>query len=181
MQHGKGNSNAGTICGHPSIPSDNWIRTLLDPVPSSTLAPVYRSVFERLHEQSAIDTFRAFNGNLLVALDGTWFHSSETIHCRRCNHQEHRDGRTVYYHSAITPVVVKPGSNQVLSLEPEFISSQDGAKKQDCENAAGKRWITGYGLHYAEHGVSILGDDLYCNEPMCRLLLDHNFGHGQEQ
>ena len=175
MQHSKGNSNAGTIFGLHSIPSDNWIRTLLDPVPSSKLVPVYRSVFEQLHEQGTIDRFRAFDGNLLVAIDGTWFHSSETIHCRQCNYQEHRDGRTVYYHSAITPVVVKPGSNQVISLEPQFISPQDGAKKQDCENAAGKRWITGYGLHYVEHGVSILGDDLYCNEPMCRLLIEHGY------
>jgi hypothetical protein len=29
----------------------------------------------------------------------------------------------------------------VINLEPEFINSQDGKTKQDCENAAVKRWL----------------------------------------
>ena len=43
--------------------------------------------------------------------------------------------------------------------------------------AAGKRWLRGAGLSYVEQGVTILGDDLYCNQPMCELLLerDYNF------
>lgn len=175
MQHSKGNSNASTIFGLEKIPSENWIRTLLDAVPSSSLSVVFRRVFERLEEQGSLDTYRAFDGTLLVALDGTWFHSSETVHCEHCNRQEHRNGSTTYYHSAITPVVVTPGSNQVLSLEPEFIQAQDGATKQDCENAAAKRWLTGAELYYAKRGITILGDDLYCNEPMCRLLLEHEY------
>lgn len=149
MRHSQGNSNATTIFGLDAIPTDNWIRRILDPVAPSALAPIHRKVFQHLHEEGSIDGWRAFDGNLLVALDGRWFHSSESIHCANCNHQSHRDGRTVYYHSAITPVIVKPGANHVLSLEPQFIEPQDGAKKQDCENAAGKRWLTGRGLHYA--------------------------------
>ena len=175
MQHSKGNSNATTIFGLQDLPTDNWIRTLLDPVCPSLLAPLHLKVYQRLREEGTIDRWRAFDGNLLVALDGTWFHSSESIHCANCNHQSHRDGRTVYYHSAITPTIVKPGANQVLSLEPQFIEPQDGTKKQDCENAAGKRWLAGAGLHYAEHGLTILADDLYCNEPMCRLMLEHRY------
>lgn len=175
MQHSKGSSNATTIFGIEKIPTDNWIRTLLDPVPSSSLSGVFRRVFEQLEEQGSLDTYRAFDDRLLVALDGTWFHSSETIHCKHCNRQTHRDGRTTYFHSAITPVLVRTGSNQVFSLEPEFIEPQDGATKQDCENAAAKRWLTGAGLYYAERGITILGDDLYCNEPMCRLLLENNY------
>ena len=171
MQYSKGNSNATTIFGVEKIPTDNWIRSLLDPVPSWSLSGVFRRVFERLEAQGSLDTYRAFDGTLLLALDGTWFHSSESVNCEHCNRQAHSDGRTTYYHSAITPVLVRTGSNQVFSLEPEFIEPQDGATKQDCENAAAKRWLTGAGLYYAERGITILGDDLYCNEPMCRLLL----------
>ena len=32
--------------------------------------------------------------------------------------------------------LVAPGHNKVIPLEPEFIAPQDGAEKQDCENAA---------------------------------------------
>lgn len=37
MHKSKGSSNATTIFGIDKIPTDNWIRTLLDPVPSSCL------------------------------------------------------------------------------------------------------------------------------------------------
>lgn len=175
MQRSKGSSNAGTIFGLEKIPTDNWIRTLLDPVPVSRLSVVFRRVFERLEQDGSVETYRAFDGTLLVALDGTWFHSSEAVHCERCNRQSHHDGRTTWYHSAITPVLVRTGSNQVFSLEPEFIGPQDGANKQDCENAAAKRWLVGAGRYYATRGMTVLGDDLYCNEPMCLLLLEHEY------
>ena len=131
------------------------------------MQPVFRKVFEALNERAAVDELRCFDRTLLVALDGIWFHNSEAVHC------EH--GRTTYYHSAVTPVIVSPGNSRVISLEPQFIEPQDRATKQDCENAAGKRWLRGAGLSYVEHGVTILGDDLYCNQLMCELLLEHDY------
>ena len=56
-------------------------------------------------------------------------------------------------------------------LEPEFIKKQDGHQKQDCENAAAKRWIEQYAKRYAQLGITILGDDLYCHQPLCELIL----------
>ncbi len=37
---------------------------------------------------------------------------------------------------------------KVISLPPEFITPQDGHQKQDCENAAAKRWIKQYAPLY---------------------------------
>ena len=42
-----------------------------------------------------------------------------------------------------------------------------------CENAAAKRWIEHYGKQYAHLGITVLGDDLYCHQPLCELLLQH--------
>jgi hypothetical protein len=175
MQLSKGKSNAGTIFGVNDIPTDNHIRSLLDPVDVSLVQPVFRKVFEELDRRQEVDRLRCFDNTLLIALDGVWFHSSETVHCEHCNTQTHRDGRTTYYHSAVTPVIVSPGTSRVISLEPQFIEPQDGETKQDCENAAGKRWLRGAGLSYVDCGVTILGDDLYCNQPMCELLLEHGY------
>jgi hypothetical protein len=86
-------------------------------------------------------------------------------------HKDHKDGRRTYYHSAITPVIVKPGCNRVISLEPEFIQNRDGTKKQDCENAAAKRWLKGNGSKYIKEGATFLGDDLYCKQPVCEVVL----------
>jgi len=171
MHKSKGDSNARTVFTIEKIPSDNQIRTLLDPVSPTLIFPAFSSAFSFLQEQNIVESYRSFNDNLLIGMDGTWFHSSEKIHCDKCLYKNHRDGRTTYYHSAITPVIVKPGNDKVISLEPEFIQPQDGYKKQDCESVAGRRWLSTYGLHYAPLGVTILGDDLYCKQPICELLL----------
>lgn len=177
MQRRRGSNNATSIFTIRNIPSDNQIRTLLDPVEPSFLHPVYEQTFSVLEQQGIIESYRGFNDQLLIALDGTWFHSSQKLSCDACNRKEHRNGTTTYHHSAITPVMVQQGNRRVISLEPEFIHPQDGNEKQDCENAAGKRWFKGAGLRYVGYGVTILGDDLYCNEPMCNdmLRLGYNF------
>jgi hypothetical protein len=54
---------------------------------------------------------------------------------------------------------------------PEYITPQDGDKKQDCELKASKRWLTQYGSFYQPLGITILGDDLYAHEPFAREVL----------
>jgi len=48
---------------------------------------------------------------------------------------------------------------------------RDGHAKQDCERAAGKRWLAKHAARVAPHGVTFLGDDLYSNQPFCALVL----------
>jgi hypothetical protein len=175
MVEAKGKSNAQTIFGLEKIPSDNHIRTLLDPAPPELAFPVFDSAFQILDQKGHIDEFRVFNGDLLIPLDGTWFFSSKNIHCDNCCKINHQDGSNTYYHSVITPVIVKPGFDKVIALPPEFILPQDGHEKQDCENAAAKRWILGQGKKYSPLGVTILGDDLYSNHPIGNSLLDNGF------
>lgn len=71
----------------------------------------------------------------------------------------------------VTPVIVCPGNSNVIPLIPEFVVPQDGYQKQDCENAAAKRWIEKYGLQYASGGITVLGDDLYSHQPLCEKIL----------
>jgi len=59
------------------------------------------------------------------------------------------NGKTLYRHTVVTPVIVAPGQSRVVPLPPEFVSAQDGQEKQDCELAAAKRWLTTWGAHYA--------------------------------
>lgn len=59
-----------------------------------------------------------------------------------------------------------PGHRQVLSLPPEFIVSQDGAEKQDCERGAAKRWLVRHGAAVAGLRPIYLGDDLFACQPI---------------
>ena len=172
MQKSKGQNNAQSLFGVCNIPTDNHIRDLLDEVSPTYVFPVFRYIFNTLNQIEYLDSFRSFNENLLIALDGTQYYSSNKIHCEHCNKKRHENGSITYSHSVITPVIVRPGNNKVIALEPEFITPQDGESKEDCENVAAKRWFRQYAQSYKEFGITILGDDLYCKQPMCELILE---------
>ena len=172
LEKTKGYSNARTIFGIINTPSDNHIRNLLDDVPQDQFLPIYTQIIEHLYQFGSLDRFRAINGDILVAMDGTQYFSSSKIHCANCNTKHYKNGSTNYSHSVVTPVIVAPNSSTVLPMEPEFITPQDGQTKQDCENAAAKRWLSKYGDRMKTMGTTILGDDLYCKQTICQAALN---------
>ena len=196
MRSHKGRDNAAGLFGIERIPCDNQIRNLLDPVPAAHVFGTFDSVHGAPPVAGALESYQCFEGGFLLALDGTEYFSSQKIHCRTCCHPRvrerppcadpahdmggrlwtrptHKDGNTTYYHAAVLPMLVAPGHGQVLPLAPEFIRPQDGHDKQDCENAA--RWMTAHPLKDDAVAVTLLGDDLYCNQPMCEATVSHRF------
>jgi hypothetical protein len=176
LEQAQGGNNARTLFGVHEIPSDNHIRSLLDATPPGTLKPMYAFLFDALGQAGVVDSFRSVNGTLLLALDGTEHFSSQAIRCQCCSTRRHANGKTTYSHSALTPVLVRPGMDKVIALAPEFVTPQDGAAKQDCELAAAKRWLAVHGGELARLKTTVLGDDLYCHEPFCRELLAFGLG-----
>ena len=177
MQETQGQNNADSLFGINEILSDNHIRKLLDEVHPSYIFPLFNYIFDGLNACGYLDEFRSFNNNLLIALDGTQYYSSSSnnIHCDGCSQRHHKkDGSITYSHSAVLAALVKPGSNKAISLTPEYITPQDGHEKQDCETAAAKRWLGAYGPMLKQLGlrVTITGDDLYCHQPLCEIMLD---------
>jgi len=173
MEETKGRSNAQTLFQIQKTPTDPQIRNLLDPLKPTELYPLFRQVLAQLEETGQLSRFRDFNDTLLVPLDGTQYFSSHKIHCAQCSQRALSNGDTLYYHNVINPVVVNPDQPHVLPLEPEFIVPQDGATKQDCELNAAKRWLQRCGSHYAAYRLTLLGDDLYCHQPFCQLVLKY--------
>jgi len=171
MQQAQGTNNAHTLFGVEVLPTDNHVRSLLDPVDPKSLRGVFRETFEYLGNQGVVERFRSVGNTLLVALDGTEYFRSEAIHCPQCSVARHADGRVVYTHTAVMPAVVKPGCPQVLALEPEFVTPQDGHEKQDCESVAARRWIREVGAELSGLGLTLLGDDLYACVPMVQEVL----------
>jgi hypothetical protein len=172
MQKTKGKNNAQSLFGITQIPCNNHIRDLMDEVSPSHVTHVFTYIFDGLEKSGHLDPFRSYNDNLLLAFDGTQYFSSNKIHCENCSRKKHKNGTVTYSHSVVTPVIVVPGNNKVIALQPEFITPQDGHDKQDCENAAAKRWILQYAPGYKAHRITVLGDDLYCRQPICSLLIE---------
>ena len=169
-QGGNGN-NAESLFGVHQIPSDNQIRNLLDFPSSDSLRPLYRNIFAGLEQRNKLKQFQVLDGTTLVALDGVEYFTSKKIHCDCCSTKILKNGVTQYSHTAITPVVVSPSQSSIIPLSPEFVTPQDGHKKQDCELTASKRWIKSE-RQYLPKNTTILGDDLYCHQPFSKQLID---------
>ncbi len=177
MNKMKDKNNLGSLFKVNKIPCDNQIRNLLDPITADTIYPVYRKIYQWLNERKIISKFLYLEKEILIALDGTEYFSSKKIKCPHCNSRHHRNGTTTYFHGCVIPAIVSPNMKSVITLEPEFIKKQDGHKKQDCENAAVKRWLNKNPFQKYENSVTLLGDDLYSRQPICQLALlkDYNF------
>jgi len=170
MKERKKRNNLETLFGVSGIPSDNKIRSLLDQIPPQSLAMVFEQSLKTAEQAGAIKPYRILDGGVLLALDGLWYYSSQQIHCSQCLRRTH-EGETTYYHSAVAGAIVRPGNTSVLPVMAEPIYNEDGFEKQDSELAAGKRWLLAHGQEYQWLKVTLLGDDLYSNQPFCQLAL----------
>lgn len=177
MEKSRGQSNARSLFQIDRIPSDNHIRQILDPIEPDNLFGLFDDLYEAFDGSGILKTMRAVHDTQLIALDGTWYFSSqsENIHCENCSCIHHSNGKETHFHSAITPVIVSPGHSQVVALRPEYIVPQDGHDKQDCEIAAAKRWISKSAENLANANHTFLGDDIYAHQPFCRQALMHGF------
>ena len=177
MKNMKKKDNADSLFKIDKIPCDNQIRNLLEPLAAQTIYPVYQKIYQWLKEKKVLKKFFYLERQILIALDGTEYFSSKKINCPHCNCRNHRNGSTTYFHGCVIPAIVSPNMKQVIPLKPEFIKKQDGYDKQDCENAAVKRWLNKNSQKQDDAPVTLLGDDLYSRQPICELALskDYNF------
>jgi len=173
MEQGRNGSNCKTLFGIETIPSDNHIRALLDPVPPELLEPCFEQALEQMRQGGGLQHFERLGGRVLVALDGSEYFSSEKRGCPRCLTRKRSNGKTENYHTLLAATLVAPGHNCVLPLMPEFIAPQDGVLKQDCERNAAKRWMERHGDRMRELRPIYLGDALFSSQPMCESVLAH--------
>ena len=78
--------NLHTIYGIQRVPCDTYMRERLDPLSPKWLRPVFKSVFRQLQRGKALEEMVFLDGHYLLALDGTGYFSSTTIHCASCLH-----------------------------------------------------------------------------------------------
>src|SRR6266851_7420941 len=133
--------NVHTIYGIQRVPCDTHMRELLDPVSPKWLRPVFKSVFRQLQRGKALEAMAFLDGHYLLALDGTGYCSSTTIHCASCLHKVHRNGSVTYAHQLLGAAIIHPDVRAVIPLMPEPIGQHDGRGKNDGERHAAKRFI----------------------------------------
>ena len=119
-----GKDNAQSLFRLEQIPSVEQIRNILDLIAAPGLFGAFVSIYQSLKQQGYLQRFEILDGNLLVALDGTDYYSSQKVSCQCCSKRESRNGKVTYSHKALLPVIVAPSQSAVDSLPPAFIVSR---------------------------------------------------------
>ena len=172
MEKKKGKNNARSLFGIGRIPGVEQIKKLLDPVDEKAIATPYWQIYHALSEGGHLQDYEGVAGTHLISLDGTQHHNSQEVHCEQCR-VTIRGERAYYDHQVLLAMLSAPGQAQVITLEPEFMSPQDGHDKQDCEQAAIKRWVQRHAGQFTPWSVTILTDDLHAHQPCCEILIEH--------
>jgi hypothetical protein len=172
LETGQGRSNCQTLFGIEKIPSDNYIRDMLDGADPGLLAPCFRRIEQRLLEPAMREAFARLGGRTLVAVDGTEYFCSQKITCPHCQTRKRSNGKVESYHSMLAATVVAPGHARVVPLSPEFIVKPDGAEKQDCERNAVKRWLDTHAARLKPLRPVYLGDDLFACQSVVERIVD---------
>ena len=165
--------NLGTIYAIDRVPCDTQMREILDPVSPESVRPLFKSVFGQLQRGKALESMMFLEDYYLLALDGTEYFSSKTIHCASCLHKVHRNGSITYYHQILGAALLHPDQRAVIPLMPEPIVKQDGTGKNDCERSAAKRFIAKLRKDYPHRKFIVTEDSLSSNAPHIATLHAH--------
>jgi hypothetical protein len=166
--------NLHTIYGIQRVPCDTYMREVLDPVSPKWLRPVFTSVFRQLQRGKALEPMTFLDGSYLLALDGTAYFSSKTIHCASCLHRVHRNGSITYTHQMLGAAIIHPDQRAVMPLMPEPIVNRDGTAKNDCERNAAKRFVAKLRQDHPHLKFIVTEDSLSSNAPHIETLQDHD-------
>jgi hypothetical protein len=164
--------NLKTIYGIERAPCDTRMRERLDPVSPESLRPSFNLVFRQLQRGKALEPMVFLDGHYLLALDGTGYFSSNTIHCDSCLHKAHRNGSITYHHQMLGAAIIHPDFREVIPLMPEPIIKQDGTEKNDCERNAAKRFMTKLRQDHPHLKFIVTEDSLSSNAPHIETLHD---------
>jgi hypothetical protein len=172
LEKGQGRSNCQTLFGIGTIPSDNYIRDMLDGADPALLQPCFERMEQLLAAPPLRQTFARLGDRILLAWDGTEYFCSQKLGCPHCLRRQRANGKVESYHTLLAATAVAPGHAKVVPLFPEFIAPQDGAEKQDCERNAVKRWHAKHADRLRPLRPVYLGDDLFACQPIVTLLAD---------
>jgi len=157
------------------VPCDTQMREILDEVSPEALSPVFTDIFRQAQRGKALEKMVFMDGYYLLSVDGTGYFSSKKIHCPSCLEKTHsKSGEVTYSHQMLGAAIVHPERQEVIPVFPEPITKQDGARKNDCERNAAKRFLDQFRKAHPHLPVIIIEDGLSSNAPHIRELKKHD-------
>jgi hypothetical protein len=108
-----------------------------------------------------------------VALDGTGYCSSKTMHWASCLHKVHRNGSRTSYHQMLGAALIHPDVREGIPLMPAPIVQQEGTAKNDGERNAAKRFLVTLRQDHPHLQCIVTEDSLSSHAPHIETLHAH--------
>jgi hypothetical protein len=113
------------------------------------------------------------DGSSLLALEGTGYVSSQTLHCASCLHKVHRPGAITYDPQRLGAAMLPPDCRAVMPLLPEPSSKHEGTEKKDGERQAAKRFMIQWRQAHPPLQALVTADRLRAHAPPIETLHAH--------
>lgn len=97
-----------TVFGVTNIPCNSQMRTILDPLPLSSLRVPFRSVFRHLQRGNDFEKMAYYDGHYLISGDGTGFYCSERISSPYYMSKKSKNGKTLNQQQMYAATFVHP-------------------------------------------------------------------------
>src|SRR5215475_5817266 len=165
--------NLQTIFGVHEVPSDTQMREILDGVEPEPLRALLPQLCEKVRRAGwggrftpPLPSGQHQGTYYTVALDGSEYFHSTTIHCPHCLRQPAAKGQVHYSHLVVGATLVQAGSQQVLPVDAEEVRNATAeSHPQDCELTASKRLMVRLRREHPQMALIVIGDDLYSHVP----------------
>src|SRR5207244_13470699 len=122
--------------------------------------------------RKALEPMTFLEGHSLLALDGTEYCSSKTMHCASCLHRAHRTGSITSTHQMLGAAIIHPDQRAVMLLMPEPMVNRDGTSKNDGERNAAKRFVAKLRQDHPHLKFIVTEDSLRAHAPHIATLHD---------
>ena len=149
-----------------SLPVTKTLDHFIGHVGSPAFAQLLHQHTQRLIGMKALDDFR-FQGDFVLAVDGTGYLSFSHHHCSQCLTQKHSSGTLSYLHPVLEAKLLT-STGLALSLASEFIENPPGRsptdyqeQKQDCEIKAFDRLADTLKAAFPQLRLCLSADSLY--------------------
>jgi len=97
-----------------NIPQDSQLRDTLDNIPGGEFAPIFKDFFERLRRHKHLEGYAILPNVLMCTIDGTQYHSSNSIHCDCCLTKEHKTDEITCSHAVLQGAIMHPAKSRLL-------------------------------------------------------------------
>ena len=167
--------------GLEELPDYGTVNYYLGMLSPECLSGLRRKMVTELIRSKVFNRNRLLGRYWVVIFDGTGLFHFRERHCENCLVREYTDQegkkKKDYYHKVLEAKILL-ADDLVLSLGTEFIENEsEKVTKQDCENAAAKRLMERLKKEYPRLPVCILGDGLYCVEPIMEICRENGWAY----